>query len=155
MSAEENLARLKIVLPAPPKPAANYVTSLPYGDLLFVSGHGPHPAEGVKGTGKCGAELTTEEGYLSARQTGISILATLKAALGSLDRVERIVKLLGLVNSTPDFAEHPKVINGCSDLLVEVFGEDRGRGTRSAVGVAALPGGIPTEIEAIVQIRPS
>lgn len=152
MSAEENLSRLKLDLPEAPQPAANYITSLRIGDLLFLSGHGPAPAEGVKDRGKVGGELTAEEGYRSARQTGLSLLATVRAALESLDRVDRVVKLLGMVNSTPDFGEQPKVINGCSDLFVEVFGKEKGCGTRSAVGVGALPGGIPTEIEAIFQV---
>ena len=153
MSAEANLREKTIILPAPPSPAANYITSVKHGGLLYVSGHGPAPAEGVKDVGKLGAELTTEEGYLSARQTGLAILATVRVALGSLDRVERVLKIIGMVNSTPDFGEHPKVINGCSDLFVEVFGEERGRGVRSAVGLGALPGAIPTEIEAVFVVR--
>lgn len=153
MSAEENLESKKISLPPPPRPVANYVTSLRVGNLLYLSGHGPAPAEDVKGTGKVGRELTAEEGYRSARQTGLSLLATVRDVLGSLDGVERVVKVLGMVNCTPEFGEQPKVVNGCSDLFVEIFGEERGRGTRSAVGVGALPGGIPTEIEAIFEIR--
>jgi enamine deaminase RidA (YjgF/YER057c/UK114 family) len=152
-SAEENLHRKHIVLPKAPKPVANYVTSVRVGALLYVSGHGPAPSEGVKGRGKVGAELSLDEGYKSARQTGLSILATVKDALGSLDRVARVVKVLGLVNCTPEFADQPKVINGCSDLFVEVFGEERGRAARSAIGTNALPGGIPTEIEAIFEVR--
>ncbi len=153
MTPEENLNRQHITLPTPPKPVANYVTSVRAGDLLFVSGHGPAPAEGVKGAGKVGKDLNVEEGYRSARQTGLSILATVRAALGSLDRVERVVKVLGMVNAVPEFADHPKVVNGCSDLFVQVFGEEKGRGSRSAVGMGSLPGNIPTEIEAIFQVK--
>jgi enamine deaminase RidA (YjgF/YER057c/UK114 family) len=152
MSAEANLAAKKIVLPPAPKPVANYVTSMRVDSLLFVSGHGPAPREGVKTTGKVGQDLTAEEGYQAARQTGLGILATVRAALGSLDKVERVVKLLGLVNAAPDFQEHPRVINGCSDLFVEVFG-DAGRGTRSAVGAGSLPGNIATEVEAIFLLK--
>ncbi|HVR74167.1 MAG TPA: RidA family protein [Planctomycetota bacterium] len=153
MSAEKNLKDKNIVLPRAPKPVANYVTSVLAGDLLYLSGHGPAPLEGVKTTGKVGRDVTTEEGYASARRTGLSLLATAREALGSLDRVERVVKLLGMVNSTDDFVDHPKVINGCSDLLVEVFG-DKGRGARSAVGMGSLPGNISTEIEAIFLVSP-
>ncbi len=153
MSAEERLRELDITLPPAPTPVANYVTSLPIGDLLLVSGHGPAPAEGVKTRGKVGSELTTEEAYRTARQTGLGILATVQRTLGSLDRVERVVKVLGLVNATPDFEEHPQVINGCSDLFVEVFGPDRGKASRSALGAGSLPGQIPTEIEAMFLIK--
>ena len=153
MSAEENLLEKKITLPEPPRPVANYVTSLLVGDILYVSGHGPAPAEGVKTKGKLGKDVTVEEGYASARQTGLGILATVRAKLGSLDRVERVVKVLGLVNATPEFADQPTVINGCSDLFVEVFGDDRGRAARSAVGAGSLPGNIATEIEAIFQVK--
>jgi enamine deaminase RidA (YjgF/YER057c/UK114 family) len=152
MSAERNLVERKIDLPPAPRPVANYVTSLLVGDLLYVSGHGPAAREGVKTTGKVGKDLDAEEGYLSARQTGLGILATVRSALGSLDRVERVVKLLGLVNAAPEFTEHPRVVNGCSDLFVEVFG-DAGRGARSAVGAGSLPGNIATEIEAIFQVK--
>ncbi len=155
MSAEERLQELDITLPPAPTPVANYVTALPIGDLLLISGHGPAPAEGVKTRGKVGSELTTEEAYQTARQTGLGILATVQQTLGSLDRVERVVKVLGLVNATPDFEEHPQVINGCSDLFVEVFGPDHGKASRSALGVGSLPGQIPTEIEAMFLIKAS
>jgi enamine deaminase RidA (YjgF/YER057c/UK114 family) len=154
MSAEANLRKKNIALPDAPQPVANYVTSLVLDSYLYVSGHGPAPLAGVRLTGKLGADLTVEEGYRAARQTGLGILATVRARLGSLDRVERVVKILGMVNATPEFRDHPKVINGCSDLFVEVFGEDRGRGTRSAVGMGSLPGGIATEIEAIFRLVP-
>ena len=153
MSSEARLESLGIELPPAPQPAANYVTSLQVGDLLYVSGHGPAPAPDVKTKGRLGEDLAVEDGYRAARQTGLGILATLRARLGSLDRVVRVVKLLGMVNARPDFPDHPKVINGCSDLFVEVFG-DAGRGTRSAVGMGSLPDGIATEIEALFQIRP-
>lgn len=152
MSAEARLESLGIQLPTPPEPVANYVTAIRTGEYLYVSGHGPAEAPGVPATGKLGRELSIEQGYASARQTGLHILATVRAHLGSLDRVRQVLKLLGLVNATEDFGEHPKVINGCSDLFVEVFG-DAGRGSRSAVGMGSLPGGIPTEIEAIFLVE--
>jgi len=152
MSAERRLEELKITLPRAPRPVANYVTSVRIGNLLYVSGHGPAHAEGVKTLGKVGRDLTVDEGYSSARQTGLSILATVRETLGSLDHVDRVVKLLGMVNATEDFRDHPRVVNGCSDLFVEVFG-DSGRGARSAVGMASLPGDIATEVEAIFLLR--
>ena len=152
MSAEERLEALGIELPEPPKPVANYVTNMIIDRCLYVSGHGPAPLEGAELTGKLGADLDVEAGYVAARQTGLSILATVRSSLGSLDKVERVIKLLGMVNATPDFLEHPKVINGCSDLFVDVFGEERGRASRSAVGFSSLPGAIATEIEAIFLI---
>ena len=152
MSAERNLKERNIALPKAPKPVANYVTSVQVGDLLYVSGHGPAPLDGVKTLGKVGTDLTTDEGYQSASQTGLSILATVRETLGSLDRVARVVKVLGMVNSTPAFQDHPKVINGCSDLFVEVF-DDAGRGARSAVGMGSLPGNIATEIEVIFLLK--
>ncbi len=151
-SAENNLLDKNIVLPKAPKPIANYVSAVVIGDMLYVSGHGPAPLEGVKTTGKVGRDLTVEEGYQSARRTGLSILATVREVLGSLDRVDRVVKLLGMVNASEDFQHHPRVINGCSDLFVEIFG-DHGRGTRSAVGMGSLPGNIATEVEAIFHLK--
>ena len=153
MSAEERLQALALDLPDPPEPVANYVTNMRIDRYLYVSGHGPAPLEGAKLTGKLGDDLGIEEGYVAARQTGLSILATVRASLGSLDRVERVVKLLGMVNATPDFLEHPRVINGCSDLLVELYG-DRGRHGRAAVGMATLPFAIPVEIEMVVEVDP-
>jgi len=152
MNAEENLRRLQLQLPPPPKPVATYQTSVQVGNLLYVSGHGPATAEGIPTTGKVGADLSLEEGYRAARQTGLNLLATVRSALGTLDRVEKVVKVLGMVNCTADFKDHPKVINGCSDLFVEVFGEP-GRAARSAVGMNSLPGAIATEVEAIFQVR--
>ncbi len=152
MGAEDRLAELKLTLPPAPKPVATYLTAVRHGDLLYVSGHGPLRPDGTMHIGRLGHDLDIAAGQAAARQTGLAILATLKDQLGSLDRVVRLVKVLGMVNSAPDFGDQPKVINGFSDLMVEVFGES-GRGARSAVGMGALPGGIAVEIEAIFQIR--
>ena len=152
MGDEARLAELKLELPPPPKPVATYVTAVRQGDLLYVSGHGPLRPDGSMHTGKLGADLDVAAGQAAAKQTGLAILATVRSHLGTLDRVVRLVKVLGMVNCTPDFADQPKVINGFSDLMVEVFGEP-GKGARSAVGMGALPGGIAVEIEAIFQVR--
>src|SRR4051794_3169435 len=152
MGAEARLAELKLELPPAPKPVATYVTAVRLGDVLYVSGHGPVRNDGTMHTGKLGADLDVAAGNAAARQTGLAILATVRAHLGSLDKVVRLVKVLGMVNSTPDFNEHPKVINGFSDLMVDVFG-DPGKGARSAVGMVALPGGIAVEVEAIFQVK--
>jgi enamine deaminase RidA (YjgF/YER057c/UK114 family) len=151
MSAEKKLKDLGITLPAPPQPIANYVRAVRAGNFLFVSGHGPYNDGKTKLAGKVGRELTVEEGYQVARNVGLNCLATVKAAVGDLDKVKQVVKLLGMVNCTEDFKDQPKVINGCSDLLVEVFGES-GKHARSAVGMQALPNGIPVEIEMILDI---
>ncbi|MGO9598665.1 MAG: RidA family protein [Isosphaeraceae bacterium] len=151
MGAEDRLAQLKLELPPAPKPVATYVTALQVGDLLYVSGHGPLRADGSLITGKVGLDLDVPAGMMAARQTGLAILSTVRAHLGSLDRVVRLVKSLGMVNCTSNFGEQPKVINGYSELMKEVFG-DAGVGTRSAVGMGALPGGIAVEIEAIFQV---
>jgi enamine deaminase RidA (YjgF/YER057c/UK114 family) len=148
--AEENLKKKNITLPNAPTPIANYVTSVRVGNLLFLSGHGPTPGTPA---GKVGKELTIEQGYQAARATGLNLLATTKATLGSLDRVKRVVKVLGMVNSAPGFADHPKVINGFSDLMVEVFGDLIGKHARSAVGMAELPNNIPVEIEMILEVE--
>ena len=152
MSAEARITELKLVLPPPPKPVATYVTAVRHGDLLYVSGHGPLRPDGTMHTGKVGAGADLAAGQAAARQTGLAILSTVRDHLGSLDKVVRLVKVLGMVNATPDFADHPKVINGFSDLMVEVFGES-GKGARSAVGMGSLPGNITTEVEAIFQVR--
>jgi enamine deaminase RidA (YjgF/YER057c/UK114 family) len=152
MGAESRLAELKLELPPAPKPVATYVTAVRHGDLLYVSGHGPLRPDGSMHVGKLGADLDVAAGHAAARQTGLAILATVRSHLGSLDKVVRVVKVLGMVNSTPDFGEQPKVINGFSDLMVDVFGEP-GRAARSAVGMGALPGGIAVEIEAIFQVK--
>jgi enamine deaminase RidA (YjgF/YER057c/UK114 family) len=150
---DAKLMQMGIDLPSTPPPIANYVPSVRTGNLLYLSGLGPSAREdGTTPSGKVGADMTTEEGYEAARLTGINILARIKGEIGDLDRVRRVVKLLTMVNSAPDFTEHPAVANGCSDLLAEVFG-DKGRHARSAVGVAALPNGIPVEIEAIIEVE--
>lgn len=152
MKTEARLEELGIELPAPQAPAANYVPAVRTGNLLYLAGVGPAKrADGSAFLGKVGTELTLEEGYEAARLVCLNIISRLKAELGDLDRVVRVVKLLGMVNAAEDFGEHPAVINGCSDLLVEVFGE-RGKHARSAVGMQSLPFGIPVEIEAIVEI---
>jgi enamine deaminase RidA (YjgF/YER057c/UK114 family) len=152
MGADARLAELKLELPPAPKPVATYVTAIRHGDLLYVSGHGPLKPDGSMIKGKLGADMDVAGGQAAARQTGLAILATIRSHLGTLDKVVRLVKVLGMVNSTPDFGEQPKVINGFSDLMVEVFGEP-GKGARSAVGMGALPGGIAVEVEAIFQVR--
>ncbi len=148
MKVEQRLQELGIELPAPVKPVASYVRWVQTGNLLFVSGTGPSDASP---RGKVGIELTLEEGQTAAREVGLQIIATVKDALGDLDRVKRVVKVLGMVNSPPDFSDQPKVINGCSDLFVEVFG-DAGRHTRTAVGVASLPFHVAVEIDAIFEV---
>src|SRR5215470_3354847 len=152
MGAEARLTELKLELPPAPKPVATYVTAVRHGDLLYVSGHGPLRPDGSMHVGRLGADLDVAAGQAAARQTGLAILATVRSHLGSLDKVVRLVKVLGMVNSTPEFGEQPKVINGYSDLMKDVFG-DAGVGTRSAVGMGALPGGIAVEIEAIFQVK--
>jgi len=149
---EARLVELGITLPEPPSPVANYVNGVRTGNLIFLAGKGPKAADGTELHGKLGAGVSIEEGYQGARLTAINQIAVLKDMLGDLDRVVRIVKVLGMVNSDPDFVDHPAVINGFSDLIVEVFGE-RGRHARAAVGMASLPRGQAVEIEMIVEIR--
>jgi len=149
---DKKVEELGIELFTPTKPIANYVKAVRTGNLLYLSGHGPGKADGTNITGKVGKDLTIEEGYAAARQTAISLLSTMKGELGSLNNVKRIVKVLGMVNCTPEFGDQPKVINGCSDLLVAVFGEN-GKHARSAVGMNALPGNITVEIEIIVEVE--
>ncbi|MGH2371727.1 MAG: RidA family protein, partial [Chloroflexota bacterium] len=152
--AEATLKEKHITLPAPSTPIANYVGAVQVGNLLFVSGHGPLRPDGKPSTtGKVGRDLTVEQGYAVAREVGLNLLATTRASLGSLDRVKRVVKVLGMVNSAPGFGEQPKVINGFSDLMVEVFGEAAGKHARSAVGMAELPMNIPVEIEMILEVE--
>ena len=153
MAIAERLVELNISLPDPPKPAGNYVGGVITGPLLFMSGCGPRLPDGRSMTGKLGDTLTAEQGYDAARLVGLNMLANIQQQLGSLDRVEQVVKVLGMVNCTADFAAHPMVINGFSDLFVEVFGEQVGRGARSAVGMMALPGQIPVEVEMVLRIR--
>lgn len=150
-SPQDRLARLGIVIPPPPPPIANFLTHVREGNLLFLSGQGPREVDGHLHSGKVGGEVSVEAAYGHARLTGINLIAVMQAALGDLRRVKRVVKLLGMVNGTVDFADHPSVINGCSDLFIEVFGE-RGHHARSAVGMASLPGNITVEIEAVISI---
>lgn len=145
------LTALGIELPEPPAPVANYVRAVRTGNLVFLSGHGPVRADGTYVTGKLGIDLTLDEGYQAARLTAVALLASLRQEIGDLGKVRRVVKVTGMVNSAPDFTDQPKVINGCSDLLVEVFG-DRGRHARAAVGMASLPIGIAVEIEMVVEV---
>ena len=153
MSAEARIKEIGLALPPPPKPGGNYVPGVRVGNLLFLSGHGPGRVDGVPSArGKVGRDLSIEDGYKVAREVGINLLGTAKALLGSLDKVKRVVKVLGMVNSAEGFGDQPKVINGLSDLMVEVFGEN-GRHARSAVGMAELPSGIPVEIEMILEVE--
>lgn len=149
---DKKLKELGIELMAPSKPIANYVKAVRVGNLLYLSGHGPSRPDGTTITGKVGSDMTIEQGYEAAKQTGVSILSTLKAELGDLNKVKRIVKVLGMVNCTPTFGDQPKVINGFSDLMVAVFG-DRGKHARSAVGMNALPNNMAVEIEIIVEVE--
>jgi enamine deaminase RidA (YjgF/YER057c/UK114 family) len=153
MGAEARIKELGITLPPPPKPAGNYVPGVRVGNLLYLSGHGPIQMEGsARPKGKVGRDLSPEEAYKVAREVGINLLGSTRALLGSLDKVKRVVKVLGMVNSAEGFGEQPKVINGFSDLMVEVFGEN-GRHARSAVGMAELPFAIPVEIEMILEVE--
>ena len=152
MKTENRLEEIGIELPPPVKPVANYVTTVQTGNLVFTSGHGPVNMSGELEKGQLGTDMTIEEGYQSARLVGLGLISTLKDILGDLDRIKRVIKVVGFVNSTPDFLDHPKVVNGVSDLFVEVFG-DKGKHARSAVGMVQLPGGIPVEVEVIVEIE--
>lgn len=151
MGVEEKLKELGLELPPPATPMANYVPAVRSGNLVFLSGHGPVEKDRII-RGKVGRDLTVEEGYQAARIVAIGLLGSLKGVIGDLDKVRRIVKLLGMVNCVPDFLNHPQVVNGASDLLVEVFG-DRGRHARSAVGMPALPIDIAVEIEMIAEVE--
>jgi enamine deaminase RidA (YjgF/YER057c/UK114 family) len=151
MSAEQNLKKLGIELEPVSAPVANYVNAVRSGNLLFLSGKGPKTVDGLRPQGKLGREFDVAQGYKFARTVWLDLLAVMKAELGSLDRVQRVVKVLGMVNAMPEFGDQPKVINGCSDLFVEVFGE-KGKHARSAVGMGSLPSGIPVEIECIVEV---
>jgi enamine deaminase RidA (YjgF/YER057c/UK114 family) len=153
MGAEARLKELAIVLPPLNKPIANYVPYRLAGNLLFLAGQRPFDENGKDLTGKLGVDIGIEEGYRRARLVGLGMLAAMRDALGSLDRVDFIVKLLGMVNAAPDFNDSPKVINGCSDLFVEVFGE-AGRHARSAVGNVMLPNQGSVEIEGIIAVKP-
>ncbi len=150
---EKNLEELNITLSEPSSPVANYVNAVRSGNLIFLSGKGPLQSNGENIEGKVGTDLTIEEGYEAARITGVNQLSVLKSELGNLNKVVRVVKVLGMVNAAPDFSDHPKVINGYSDLMVAVFGE-RGKHARAAVGMGSLPGNIAVEIEMIVEVLP-
>ncbi len=154
MNPEQRLAELQLLLPPAPKPVAVYKPLLVVGRLAYVSGHGPLRPDKTLITGVVGRDLSLQEGKAAARQVGLAILATLREHLGSLDRVLRVVKVLGMVSSAPDFYEHPQVINGCSELFADVWGAENGIGTRSAVGMGPLPGNIAVEIEAIFELHP-
>jgi len=155
MSAEKRLKELKIDLGAVSAPVANYVNAVRTGSLLYLAGKGPRPGQdGRRPKGKVGRDYTVDEAYQHARTVGLDLLAVMRQELGSLDKVKRVVKVLGMVNAVPEFEDHPRVINGCSDLFVQVLG-DRGKHARSAVGMGSLPMGIPVEIEVIVEVGSS
>lgn len=153
VSPEKRIKELGLQLPPATKPIATYVPSVLAGDVLYLSGHGPRDAEGKPIVGKVGRDLDLKAGQEAARRVGLIVLSRVRQALGSLDRVRRVVKTLGMVNCTPEFTQQPQVINGFSDLMVEVFGPERGKGARSAVGTNALPNNIAVEIEVIFQVR--
>ena len=153
MSIEARLQELGITLPPAPPKGGVYKSVVVVNNLAYVSGHGPYLANGTMTKGRVGADITLEEGKQAARDCGLAILATLQKELGSLDRVKRVIKTLGMVNSGPDFYEHPKVINGFSELFAEVFGEENGIGARSAVGMGPLPSNIAVEIEVILELN--
>ncbi|MFZ2905255.1 MAG: RidA family protein [Cyclobacteriaceae bacterium] len=149
---DKKLKELKIELFKPSAPVANYVKAVRVGNLIFLAGHGPTKADGTNITGKVGKDLSLEQAYMAANQTAVSILSTLKAEVGDFNKVKRVVKVLGMVNCTPDFTDHPKVINGFSDVIVSVFGE-KGLHARSAVGMGSLPMNIAVEVEMIVEVE--
>lgn len=152
MTHEQRFAALKLTLPSAPRPVAVYRPVVVAQGMAYVSGHGPVCPDGSLIKGRVGADLNLEQGHAAARQVGLAILATLRSHFGSLDPIKRVVKVLGMVNSAPEFYEHPKVINGCSELFVQVFGEEAGIGARSAVGMGPLPGNIAVEIEVIFEL---
>jgi enamine deaminase RidA (YjgF/YER057c/UK114 family) len=151
-TAEQNFAALGLNLPPAPQPLGVYKPFLIDGKYLYVSGHGTVKDDKSLIIGRIGQDLTPEEGKLAARQVGLAILSTIKTNLGSLDKVKRVIKVLGMVNCTPDFEKHPFIINGCSELFAKVWGEDNGIGVRSAVGMGSLPDNIPVEIEALFEL---
>ena len=153
MSAETKIHELGLQLPPVPKPQGVYQPIVIVGNLVYTSGHGPLKPDGKLILGRVGDDLDLEGGKAAARQTGLAILATLRHYLGSLDRIGRLVKTLGMVNCTPQFQQHPAVINGCSELFAEVFGTENGVAARSAVGMAALPGNMAVEIEMILELK--
>jgi enamine deaminase RidA (YjgF/YER057c/UK114 family) len=153
VSAEEQVKRLKLELPAIKKSRSPIASAVRSGDMLYVSGHGPLPVDGKPVVGKLGQDFDVKQGRAAARSVALQVLSVVRAELGSLDKVVRLVKTLGMVNCTGDFKEQPQVVNGFSELMIEVFGEAAGKGARSAVGMASLPGGIPVEIEVIFQVK--
>jgi len=152
LTHEQRFAALSLELPPAPQPVAVYRPVVVVQQMAYVSGHGPVQLDGSLIKGRVGADLSLEEGYAAARQVGLALLATLRAHFGSLDAIRRVVKVLGMVNSAPEFYEHPKVINGCSELFAAVFGAECGIGARSAVGMGPLPGNIAVEIEVIFEL---
>jgi enamine deaminase RidA (YjgF/YER057c/UK114 family) len=152
MTPESRLKELGLELPPAPKPVAVYRPLVVFGQAAYVSGHGPVRTDGTLITGVVGKDLDLDAAKLAARQVGLAILATLRSQLGSLDRVRRVVKVLGMVNSAPDFYDHPKVVNGCSELFADIWGAENGIGARSAVGMGPLPGNIAVEIEVIFEL---
>ena len=153
MSPEQNFSSLSLTLPPAPEPLGVYKPCLIVGDHLYVSGHGPLQSDRSFIKGRIGKDLTQEEGKRAAQQVGLAILATIRKQLGSLDRVKRVIKVLGMVNCVPEFEKHPYVINGCSELFAKIWGEDQGVGVRSAVGFGSLPDNIPVEIEALFELN--
>ena len=149
---DENFAALRLTLPPAPKPLGVYKPYLIDGKYLYLSGHGTVREDGTLIVGRIGDTMNDDDGKLAARQVGLSILSTIKANLGSFNRIKRVIKVLGMVNFTPEFEKHPFIINGCSELFREVWGEDNGVGVRSAVGMGSLPGNIPVEIEALFEL---
>ena len=154
MGADARIGELGLKLPPPPQPVGVYKPIVVTGSMAYLSGHGPVLDDGSMVTGRVGEDITLEGGYAAARLTGLALLSTLRDNLGTLDRVVRVVKTLGLVNCTNDFGQQPKVINGCSSLFEELFGTENGVGARSAIGTSALPANIPVEIEMIVEVTP-
>lgn len=152
-TAEQNFAALGLILPPAPVPMGVYKPCLQDGKYLYVSGHGPLMADKTLIKGRIGKDLDEDSGKAAARQVGLAILATVRSHLGSLDKVKRVIKTLGMVNSTPDFEKHPYVINGCSELFAQVWGPDDGVGVRSAVGMGSLPGNIPVEVEVLFELH--
>jgi enamine deaminase RidA (YjgF/YER057c/UK114 family) len=152
MNADERFAQLNLILPPAPKPLGVYKPFLIVDKFVFVSGHGTVKADGTLIIGKVGVEFTMDEGKAAAQQVGLAILSTLKKNLGSLDKIKRVIKVLGMVNAVPEFERHPYVINGCSELFAKVWGDDNGVGVRSAVGMGSLPDNIPVEIEAMFEL---
>ncbi|HTB24897.1 MAG TPA: RidA family protein [Puia sp.] len=152
MSSEKNFKKLNLELPPAPTPIGVYIPFLKVGKLCYVSGHGPLLPDKTLIRGRVGQDMDAEQGKLAARQVGLAILATLKSHLGSLNKVKRVIKVLGMVNADPSFEKHPYIINGCSELFAEVWGKENGIGVRSAVGMGSLPDNIPVEIEAIFEL---